>query len=45
MAFNLKMLNNFNPRSRTGSDVFVLLNRYGNVNFNPRSRTGSDSFA
>ena len=34
----------FNPRSREGSDCFLLLSGYVSKNFNPRSREGSDSF-
>ena len=35
--------NDFNPRSRKGSDVAPLNKRNGGNDFNPRSRKGSDS--
>ena len=36
------MAANFNPRSRAGSDHFVVSSRSMSFNFNPRSRAGSD---
>ena len=35
--------NNFNPRSREGSDRVPCPQRYSHHYFNPRSREGSDS--
>ncbi len=32
----------FNPRSRAGSDIIVLMLLFGCAGFNPRSRAGSD---
>ena len=37
-------INNFNPRSREGSDIVVYPRGCVRCNFNPRSREGSDSF-
>ena len=38
----LKLKNDFNPRSREGSDHTVLAKNCLNKDFNPRSREGSD---
>ena len=39
------MYNNFNPRSRAGSDIHVVVQFLNWVDFNPRSRAGSDAAA
>ena len=39
---NVFMTEDFNPRSRTGSDVNIFPLAVRHTNFNPRSRTGSD---
>ena len=43
MIFTVSLeLDNFNPRSREGSDGIIILFFFGVCNFNPRSREGSD---
>ena len=37
-----KLIDNFNPRSRAGSDLRALSALSDKRNFNPRSRAGSD---
>ena len=38
----MQIINNFNPRSREGSDARLLITENPESNFNPRSREGSD---
>ena len=46
MIFTVSLeLDNFNPRSREGSDGIIILFFFGVCNFNPRSREGSDTQA
>ena len=42
LSMTFENSNDFNPRSRTGSDANRHEKNNGNAYFNPRSRTGSD---
>ena len=44
LALDIKYPDDFNPRSREGSDTKACIELARKRNFNPRSREGSDSF-